>query len=74
MKNRKPEIYVGRPMIFTNGAFVSPGKVIVNGREAWCWIVESFEGYSFYDGEEILPIENSYNKENLLKLIEDAEE
>lgn len=68
MKIPKPDIYAGHPMIITNGAFVSPGRVTVNGREVWCWIVESFEDDSFYDGETVYPRENALNKDELLEM------
>lgn len=70
MKMLKPTVSVARPMIFTNGAFVSPGKVVVNGREVWCWFVESFEDDSFYDGTMVYPRENAYDKDDLLAMTE----
>lgn len=70
MKIPKPEIQAGQPMIFTNGAFLSPGRVIVNGKEVWCWIVESFEDDSYCDGEMVYPRENASNKEELLEMID----
>lgn len=74
MKRPKPEIHAGRPMVFTNGAFVSPGKVTMNGQEVWCWIVESFEDDSYYDGEMIYPRENALNKDELLEMIDEESE
>lgn len=72
--DEKPPVEIGYPQIYTTGAFVSPGRITVNGREIWIWIVESFEGDSFFEGEEILPIEHSLNKDALVQLIEEEEE
>lgn len=47
----------GGPMIFTNGAFVSPIKIDTGEGKRWCWVVESFEDDSFYDGEHCWPKE-----------------
>jgi len=57
----------GEPVYFTTGAFIAPIKLIVNGVEVWRWVVESFEGDSFYDGEVHNPREYAFNAQALIE-------
>lgn len=69
----KPNIYVGYPVIYTNGAYVSAAKVTVNAREVWCWIAESFEDDSYFDGKVINPRESAFDKDDLLEMNDEEE-
>jgi hypothetical protein len=56
----------GTEQIYTNGAFLSPFKIIVDGREAWLWKVDEFEDDCFVFGEECCPAEKSNTKAGLM--------
>ena len=45
--------------IYTTGAYLSPVKLVVGGREEWIWKVDEFHDDSFQFGEECNPVENS---------------
>ncbi|MFN2393826.1 MAG: hypothetical protein ABR566_17925 [Pyrinomonadaceae bacterium] len=58
------------PALFTAGAFISPRKIIVDGKEHWFWVVESFEGDSYFEGEVCNPLESSETKQGLFAELE----
>ncbi|MDQ3754198.1 MAG: hypothetical protein M3371_05635 [Acidobacteriota bacterium] len=59
-----------RPALFTTGAFISPRKITVDGKEHWFWIVESFEGDSYFEGAVCNPLESSETKQGLFAELE----
>lgn len=39
--------------IFTNGAFITPLPLVINGVKQWRWVVVGQEDEAYYDGEPI---------------------
>lgn len=54
--------------IFTTGAYLSPVKCVVDGREHWLWKVDEFHDDSFQLGEECNPVENSKTLAGLMSV------
>lgn len=54
-----------QPQIYTTGAFISPERRIVDGREEWFWKVDEFDADSYCDGERCDPVEFSTTKADL---------
>jgi hypothetical protein len=54
--------------IYTNGAFVSPFKHVINGREEWLWKVDEFYDDSFQFGVECNPVERSNTISGLMSV------
>ena len=55
-----------QPQIYTNGAYLSPAKILISGCETWVWIVDQFEDDCFLDGELCCPIESADCEMDLL--------
>ena len=55
----------GSPVLCTGNAIIAPRKVTVDGTTYWFWVVESFEGDSYYDGKVCNPLEYSETKRGL---------
>jgi len=53
--------------IFTNGAFVTPVKIIIHGVEEWRWLVSSFEDDSFLNGKYVDPKESANSLQDILE-------
>lgn len=64
---------IGRPQIYTTGAFISPRKIVTNGNPYWVWVVDAFEGGDSFDddGEVFNPLESATTKAGLFAEIED---
>ena len=71
MKTINQNTIEGNPTIFANGVFISPRKFVVDGRDVWRWVVESFEDDCFYEGRTINIVEYATTKDGLFEIKED---
>ncbi len=65
-KSKAVENFYSGDSIFTNGAFVTPVKVKMDGVDEWRWVESTFEDDSFYNGKSVNPIESAKKTNNLL--------
>lgn len=55
----------GNPILVTGLTVIAPRKITVDGTVYWFWVVESFEGDSYYDGRVCYPLEHAETKRGL---------
>lgn len=59
--------YQSAPMIYTNGAFLLPFKIMdADGKGTWFWRVSEFNNDSYKEGKIFNPPEFAVSKEQLL--------
>jgi hypothetical protein len=46
-------------VIYTNGAYLVPMRVKINGAWRWVWVVTAFQDASFKNGMEFNPVEEA---------------
>ncbi|OFX62207.1 MAG: hypothetical protein A2046_00860 [Bacteroidetes bacterium GWA2_30_7] len=62
---------IDKDVIFSDGVYLSPIKIILNEKETWAWVATGFEGQNFYDGVECMPRIFADKYEKLLRFDED---
>ena len=61
------DIDVGKPQMYTTGAYISPQRIKVNDRKVWVWVVDSFDEDTFSNGDCISVVAIGDNPEDLIR-------
>lgn len=58
-------------IIFSNGVYLEPIKILINNKRQWRWVAIGFEESSFCCGKEVNPQEKSNTLKGLIKKFDD---